>query len=156
MLLLRKLIVEHASPNQKATTSDFIQLLVQSLPVAQKKFTDDSFNQVVNYDMQVNVLKCAAMADGRFKIDLQVKVGVNKQGINRPLVPDMDVDIAFFDTLKPEWSSNTKPLYLKKHRIKNLTTKLSIVINKKPKIAVVDPYTYLLDANLEDNVQEIK
>ncbi|MEJ5996380.1 M1 family aminopeptidase [Pedobacter sp. Du54] len=154
--MLRKLIVEHENPNQKATTANFIQLLAKSLPLDQKKFAENSFNQVVNYDMSINVLGCKVLKNGKFKVDIAVKVVANKQGFNQPQTPDMDVDIAFFHTTKPEWNLHTKPSYLKKHRISSLATKLTIFTDKKPKVVAIDPYAYLLDANLEDNMQQLK
>ncbi|MES2653282.1 MAG: M1 family aminopeptidase [Bacteroidota bacterium] len=154
--VLRKLITKHESPNQKATTNDFNQLLNEVVPNDQKKFVDDSFNKVVDYNMSTTVLSAKPAADGRFKIELQVNVGLNKQGSNQLLAPDMDVDIAVFDQVKPEWDASTKPLFIKKYRIKSLQTKLTIFTNKKPKTVAIDPYAYLLDSNLEDNVQEIK
>ncbi|MBB2144399.1 hypothetical protein GM921_02795 [Pedobacter sp. LMG 31464] len=153
---LSDLIAKHANPNQRAKTKDLIGALYQLAPANQKKFIDDSFNQVINYQMKIKVLSCKALNNGKFSIDLQVSIGKNKQGVDKLLPPDMDVDLAFFSKPEIEWDRNTKPFYLKKHRFNQLETKLTIVTNQKPKTVAIDPYAYLLDGNLADNVQEIK
>lgn len=145
--VLRKLIIEHENPHQRATPNDFIKLLNEVVPTEQKKFVDDSFNQVVDYEMSVGLLSCKPIANGKFKIDLRVKVGVHKEGVDKVLIPDMDVDIALFD--------QTKIFSIEKYRINRLETKLTIISSKKPEKVAIDPYGYLLDANLEDNVQQI-
>jgi ABC-2 type transport system permease protein len=153
--VLRNLIVNHQYPNRKATTDDFMQLLNKVTPVEHRKFVDDSFNEVVDYQMSIKVLSCKSRADGKYQVDLQVNVGLNKQGAKQLLQPDMDVEIALFDKLKSNWNANTKPIYIKKYRIDNLNTQLRIITRIKPKVAVIDPYSFLIDANLADNLQEI-
>lgn len=154
--ILKNLIVEHENPHQKANAEDFIQLLIKSLPSTYKNLIDDSFNEVVNYDMQVNLLNCKVLTNGKVKIELHVKIGVNKKGIKQIQKPDIDVDIACFDTPKTEWTTNTKLNYLKKYRIKNSDTIITLITDKKPKYVAIDPFSYLLDANLDDNIQQIK
>ncbi|RYG18156.1 MAG: hypothetical protein EOO07_09590 [Chitinophagaceae bacterium] len=153
---LKSLIIKHGNPNKKATSSDFLNLLAKYIPADQRKFADESFSQVVEYDMRVQVVACKALPDGRFKLNLHVKIDLIKQGANTPQVPNMDIDIALFDKTKAEWDRNTPPSYFKKYRIHKAATNLTIVTTKKPKIVALDPYAYLLDANLEDNVMEIK
>ncbi|HTM97938.1 MAG TPA: M1 family aminopeptidase, partial [Pedobacter sp.] len=153
--VLKKLIDNYESPNSKASTDDFIRLLNEVVPISQKRFVGDSFNQVVDYQINIKVLSSKLLEDGNYKINLQVNIGLNKQGVEKLVLPDMDVDIALFDKPKPEWDKRTKPIYLKKYRIKNLSTPLTVITSKKPTTVVVDPYCYLLDADLEDNLQEV-
>ncbi|MES2419020.1 MAG: M1 family aminopeptidase [Bacteroidota bacterium] len=146
--VLSRLILQHKNPGPKATAAALVDALYRLAPPNQKKFIDDSFNQVVIYPMQLEVLACQAIANGKFRIDLAIKVNKEVPGINKPLLPDMDIDIAFFD--------DNGPFYLKKYRFHQFTTKLSIVVDKKPKSVTIDPYGYLLDGNLTDNTQDIK
>lgn len=153
---LRQLINEHASPHPKAKTSDLIDALKQVAPADQQKFIDDSFNKVITYEMGIKVLACKALADGKFKVDLQVNVAADQQGVAQPQPPAMDIDVAFFDQAQEAWNRNTKPLYLKKIRFDQLQSQLSILVDRKPKVVAIDPYAYLLDADQSNNVQVIK
>jgi ABC-2 type transport system permease protein len=153
---LRQLIAQHASPNKKAKAADLVSILNQVAPANQKRFIDDSFNQVVTYDIAVKVLTCKPIANGKFRTDLRVTAGLNRLGEDRLQSPDMDLDIALFDLPTDEWDKNTAPLYLKKYRVNKHETILSIITNKKPKAAAVNPYNYLPDADLSDNTEDIK
>lgn len=153
---LRNLIAQHENPNPKAKPEDLIAALYQLAPANQKKFIDDSFHQVVTYQLNVKVLACKAIENGKYKVDLQVGSAEHKQGVDKLLKPDMDIDLAFFDQADLDWNKNTKPIYFKKIRFDQQETKLSIVLDKKPKAVAIDPYGYLLDGNLADNIQTIK
>jgi ABC-2 type transport system permease protein len=153
--VLKNLIVNHQYPNRKATTDDFMQLLNEVTPVEQRKFVDDSFKEVVDYQMSIKVLSCKSIGGGNYQVDLQVNVGLRKQGTKELLTPDMDAEIALFDKAKTSWDATTKPIFINKYRIRNLTTHISIITQVKPKLAVVDPYSFLIDENLADNIQEI-
>ena len=41
--------------------------------------------------------------------------------------------------------------YLKKHKITSINNKLSIILDKKPVEAGIDPYNKLIDTNSDDN-----
>jgi ABC-2 type transport system permease protein len=153
---LRNLIIQHASPNPKAKPEDLIAELYQLAPANQKKFIDDSFRQVVTYQLKVKVLACKAIENGKYKVDLQIGAAEHKQGVDKLLNPDMDIDLVFFDHVDLDWNKNTKPIYFKKIRFDQQETKLSVVLDKKPKAVAIDPYGYLLDGNLADNIQAIK
>lgn len=154
--MLKELISNYENPKLRATSSDFTRLVFKYLPIEQRKFADDSFNQVVNYDMHVKVLKSVPRVDGSIKLELEISIALNKQGVDQPQKPDMDVDIALFNLPKSAWNKTTKPVYLKKHRFREFVNRLTIITAKKPNTVAVDPYAYLLDSNLEDNIQEIK
>lgn len=154
--ILKDLIVKHRNPNQKAITKDLIDGLLKAAPANQKNFINESFNQVVDYQMELKVLQCKKLANGKFSVDLLVNVGKNKLGFDRLLIPDMNIDLAFFIQPILDLDRNSKPIYLQKHRFNQLVTKLTLVVDQKPKTIALDPYGYLLDANLKDNMQELK
>lgn len=153
--ILKDLITKHRNPNQKALTKDLIDELMKAAPANQKNFIDESFNQVVDYQMELKVLQCKKLANGKFSVDLLVNVGKNKAGVNHLLAPNMDVDLAFFTQSQLDLDRNSKPTYFKKYHFDQLVTKLTIVVDQKPKTIALDPYGYLLDSNLKDNMQEL-
>lgn len=153
--ILKDLIAKHHNPNQKAITKDLIDELIKAVPANQKNFIDESFNQVLDYRMELKVLKCKQLANGTYSLDLQVNVGKNKAGVEKLLAPDMDIDLAFFSQSILDLDKNSKPIYLQKHRFNQLVTKLTIVVDQKPKTVALDPFGYLLDSNLKDNMDEV-
>ncbi|WP_316828844.1 ABC transporter permease/M1 family aminopeptidase [Pedobacter miscanthi] len=143
--VLHQLIINHEYPKTKATAADFVNaLLNQALP-EQKKFINDCFNQVVTYDLGIKVLACKALKYGKYKIDVEISAERLSDGGKQ--APDLEIDLACFNQLERDWNVNTKPIYLGKYHIKQNSTKISIVVNHKPKIVAIDPYRYLLDAD---------
>lgn len=154
--ILKDLIAKHRNPNHNAVTKDLIDELIKAAPANQKNFIDESFNQVMDYQIELNVLQCKKLPNGKFSVDLQVNVAKNKDGATELLAPDMYIDLAFFSQNQLNFNKNTKPFYFKKHHFNQLKTKLTFVVDQKPKTIAVDPYSYLLDANLKNNWVELK
>jgi ABC-2 type transport system permease protein len=48
-----------------------------------------------------------------------------------------------------------KELYLKKHKLINRETEITIIVDEKPKKVGIDPYLILIDRNRDDNVMNI-
>jgi ABC-2 type transport system permease protein len=154
--ILKDLLTKHQNPNRKAITKDLIDELMKAAPANQKSFIDESFNQVVDYKMELKVVQCKKLANSKFSVDLEINIVKNKSGIDQLLAPDMDVGLAFFDQPVLDLDRNSKPIYFKKYHFNQLITKLTIVVDQKPKTIALDPYGYLLDANLKDNMDEVK
>jgi ABC-2 type transport system permease protein len=154
--ILSELITKHRYPNLKAKASGLVNELYERATSIQQPFINESFNEVIDYNLSIAVLSCKPIPNGQFAIEVKINASKNKQGINKLLAPNMDVDIAVFNQLEVNWDRNTRPVYLRKHHINQLVTKLNLIVNEKPKIVAVDLYGYLLDANQKDNLQEIK
>ena len=153
---LAELIAKHRNPNRKAVTQDLIVALLKEAPANQRQFINESFNQVVDYKIELTVLESKLLPNGKCSVNLQVNVGKNKQGDEKLLATDMDIDIAFYDQHQLALNSNSKPFYLQKHRFNQRKTNLKIIVDHKPQTIAIDPFGYLLDANLKDNIVEVK
>ena len=152
--VLNQLIVDHAYPNPKASATDLVNaLLKEALPV-QRKFIDDCFNQVVTYDLGIKVLNCQQLKNGKYQLDISVDAARLSDGPKQ--LPDLEVEIGFFDQPEQNWGLETKPLYLQKYHINQQLTKFTIIVDRKPKTVAIDPYNYLLDADKSDHVVEVK
>lgn len=148
--VLHQLIVDHEYPKPKATANDFVIALLKQASPEQKKFINDCFNEVVTYDLGIKVLDCKALKNGKYKIDVEISAERLSDG-NKQL-PDLEVDLACFNQLEKEWDAKTKPVYFGKYHIKENKTKISIIVDRKPKTVAVDPYGYLLDEDRSDHV----
>jgi ABC-2 type transport system permease protein len=148
--VLHQLIVEHKYPMPKATAADLVNILLKKAPPKDKKFINDCFNKVVTYNMGVKVLNCKPLKNGKYHVDLLVDAERLSKG-NKQL-PDLEVDLACFDQLESDWDANTKPVYFQKYHFTQNKTKLSIIVNHKPKTVVIDPYGYALDDDRSDNI----
>jgi len=148
--LLQRFIVEHEYPKPKATANDFVNALLSQARPEQQKFINDCFNEVVTYNLGISMLDCKALKNGKYKID--VEIAVERLADGNKQLPDLEIDLACFNQLEREWNTKTKPVYFKKYHIKQNRTKISVVVDRKPKTVAVDPYGYLLDGDRSDNV----
>ncbi|WP_406827227.1 M1 family aminopeptidase [Pedobacter sp. KACC 23697] len=151
---LHQLIVEHKYPKPKATAADLVNLLLKQAQPKDKKFIKDCFNEVVTYDLGIKLIRCKALKDGKYSVDLEISTERISDGSKQ--LPDLDIDLACFDYLESEWDTNTKPIYYQKHHIGQNKTRLSIVVNHKPKTIAIDPYGYLLDVDRSNNIWVVK
>ncbi|MBO9675345.1 MAG: hypothetical protein J7577_17995 [Sphingobacteriaceae bacterium] len=152
--LLHQFIADHEYPKPKATANDFVNALLNQASPEQQKFINDCFNEVVTYNLGIRMLDCKALKNGKYKIDAEIAAervsGNNKQS------PVLEIDLACFNQLEREWDAKTKPLYFKKYKIKQNRTRISVIVDRKPKTIAVDPYGYLLDGDRSDNVAVLK
>jgi len=153
---LKDLVIKHAYPNQKVIATDLLEALIAVSTKEHHKFINETFNEVVDYEMGLKILSCKPLSNGKFSVDLQVNIGKHKQADAKLLAPDMDVDLAFFNQPQLDLDRKAKPFYIKKYRFNKSVTKLNVVTDQQPKTIAIDPYAYLLDANLKDNFQELK
>ncbi len=65
------------------------------------------------------------------------------------------IDIGIFAEEDVEGVMKEKLLYLKKHKITSIDTKLTIIVDKKPIEVGVDPYNKLIDSQSDDNRKKI-
>lgn len=154
--VLKQLIEQHSSPHQKAKAADLINALIEVAPAAQKGFIELSFNKVATYQLQLKVLSCKPMANGKFRLAIQANISQHQDGIEKALPPNMDVDVAVFKTQQVAWNRHTLPIYLKKHRFNKLENRLTLIVDAPPKSVAIDPYGYLLNEAPGDNIQDIK
>ncbi|WP_293789300.1 M1 family aminopeptidase [uncultured Pedobacter sp.] len=150
---LHQLILEHQYPKPKATAEDLVNALLRQAQPEDKTFINDCFNKVVIYDLGIHVLDCKKLNNGKYKVELEIAAERISDGSKQ--LPDLKIDLACFDALETDWKSCTKPIYSQKVHITQHKTRLSFIVNQKPKTVAIDPYGYILDENRSDNVRVV-
>ena len=155
---LQRLLGKYGFPHAKATTTDLLHELYLFASPIQAKTIDDLFRKVIVYDNSLQVVRCDSLPGGRFRLQLQVNMAKVDQSSGKPvsLTPDDVITIALFDKPAGQWDPHTRPVYLQQHHLSKAVSILSFEVDRKPAFAVIDPYGYLLDADQEDNMQELK
>jgi hypothetical protein len=152
---LQRLINAHAFPNKKAAASDLINELYATATPVQVNYIDDFLKKVIVYDNKLQVISCEPLPNGRFEIKLQVNI-IKKDQNGQIITPSDAVTLAVFNEPADAWNNQTQPAYLQRHHFSKAVTQLTIVVDKKPAAVAIDPYGYLLDEDLADNVQQVK
>lgn len=155
---LQGLIARHGFPYAKATTADLLTALCAEARPDQAKRIHDLFNKNMVYDNRLIVVRCDSLPNGQFKVQLEVSIGkTNETGTRTdPVTPDDLITIALYDVPADQWNRHTMPVYREQHHFNQARTILTIVVDKKPAVAVIDPYGYVLDADQGNNMVVIK
>lgn len=154
---LQRLLGKYGVSQTKATTTDLFRELCTGATPQQAKQIDDLFNKVIVYSNKLQVLRCDSLSPSRFRLQLQVNLAtIDQSGVQpQSLAPDEVMTIAVYDQPAAQWNRHTKPLYLKQHHFSRAVNIVTIELDKKPAGAAIDPFGYLLDADLDDNVQTL-
>ncbi len=152
---LSRLLQNYSFPNQKPDVHALMKELMKDVSSQQVKLIKDGFEKVVSYGMKIKFLSCKPLTNGKYNLTVEVGLAQMEDGSDRVTVPDLDVDIAVFKEQEEDWTSSSKPIYLKKHHFSKAKTIITIEVNEKPKVAAIDPFAYYLDEDLTDNVAQI-
>ncbi|MDF2189170.1 M1 family aminopeptidase [Paraflavitalea sp. CAU 1676] len=150
---LQNLLAKHGYPNQCALTTDLIKELKTGASTMEVAQIESLLEKVTEYDNQLTLKRVDTLSGGRYKVELEVKL-VKAAQVNGKLQAqrvDEMVTIGLFAQPSPQWDTHTKPLYLQQHHLTNGITRLTIEINQKPAVAILDPWCYLPDPNPSDN-----
>ncbi|HQR09789.1 MAG TPA: M1 family aminopeptidase [Casimicrobiaceae bacterium] len=108
---------------------------------------DDMFDSIVLYDNRAKSATARALPDGRYEVTL--KVIANKRRADElgkeTEVPLADwIDIGVLD-------ADNKPLFLEKRKLDREETEFTVIVDRKPVRAGIDPYNKLIDRRPKDN-----
>ncbi len=127
----------------KAQTPPDLQYLVE-----------DGFNRIVLYDNKAISASSQKMADGKYKVTLEVqarKSQADGSGAETRMPLADYIEIGVFSGKKDE----EKPLYLKKEKLTEEHRTFEIVVDREPTLAGIDPYNKLIDRNADDNMIDV-
>jgi ABC-2 type transport system permease protein len=113
---------------------------------------DDWFDNITIFDNRAVSATYAALPDGKYQVKIEVeskKYRADGKG-QEHLIPVRDlVDIGVLD-------ADGKFLYLQKQKIDQERQEFTVVVDKVPSDAGVDPLVKLIDRNPDDNVTAVK
>ncbi len=135
-------------------TGELIAALRAQTPPDLRYYIDDSFEKIVLYDNKVVSATVTPTADHRYKVTMVVeahKVRADGSGNETPMPMHDLVDIGVFTGPR----ETEKPLYLQKQWISGGRQTISVVIDRMPSRAGIDPYNKLIDRNADDNETDV-
>jgi len=143
------------APNQPYPDSRMlVDALMAQTPPELRYLVDDGFNRIVLYDNKAISATSQKTPDGRYKVMLKVqarKVQADQNGVESS-VPLADyIDIGVFEGKKDE----EKPLYMKREKITQEHQTFTIVVDREPTRAGIDPYNKLIDRISDDNMIDV-
>jgi ABC-2 type transport system permease protein len=145
---LRNLLHEKGGPHGRPTSADLLRHLHAVARPAQHALIDEWLNDVVFYDFSVDSARARPLANGKYEVTMRVTAA--KHRANEQALPLREsIDIGLF-------SADDKTLYLKKHELHDGAQDITVVVDKEPLFATVDPYVCRIDRNRFDNSRRVE
>lgn len=120
-------------------------------------YLEDTWHKITLYENRVLSAKAEKIADDRYRVTLQVKMGkryADEKGNETEATNTNDyVDIGVFtdDRVDENGKKWTQPIYLQRHKLTNGEHTITVEVKGKPVRAGIDPYNKLIDRVPDDN-----
>ena len=130
-----------------SNSTDLIERIRAVTPPQLQYMIDDFFETITLYDNRAVSAKAKALADGRFEVTFKVVAKKRKADAlgkenDAPLADWIDVGVL---------DADNQPLFLEKRKIDREETSFTVVVDRKPARAGIDPYNKLIDRRPKDN-----
>jgi aminopeptidase N len=112
---------------------------------------DDMFETITLYDNRATEAKAKALPDGRYEVTMKV---VAKKRRADELGKESDAPLADWIDIGVLDADN-KPLFLEKKKIDREEMEFTVIVDKKPARAGIDPYNKLIDRRPKDNTVSV-
>ncbi len=141
-------------------TLDFLRLLRAEAGHAHDALITDLFEKITLVDAKTTSATAVKRPDGKYEVTLQIaakKLYADGKGVETEAPLDEPFDIGVF-TAEPGTSGFTTAsvLYMQRQPIKSGTQTVTVVVDKLPTHAGIDPYNKRIDRNSDDNLMKIE
>jgi aminopeptidase N len=157
---LRSLIQQFAFKGAPYPTSRDLEsaLRAEAQPDQQQLITD-LFQHITLYDLKVTHAQTSPLPDGKWRLSMTVEAHkryADGKGEEKEAPLDEMIDIGAFTADPNEAAfSQEDVISLAAQRITTGANEVSIVLDKRPLVAGIDPYLKYIDRNWSDNVRTI-
>lgn len=155
---LRELVTQYGYPLRKPDPAYLIDALKRGANASEARLIDELFKKVIVFDNGIKILSNKPLPNKQQLITLEVNILKTDETSGKPvpLRPDDAVDIAVFDQQIMPNIIPPKPLYLQKHHFSKERSVIEIVVPASSVAIVLDPLSYMLDVNDQNNVAVLK
>jgi len=141
------------------TSEDLYKAIYAVTPDSLKYRVDDGFKEIVLYENRVMDSKTKVLDNGKWETSFTVnskKIYYDKNGKEDRIDDKKNlVDVGLFgeDVINDDGVTIKNPLYFKLKWLKPGDNTFTVVTDKKPLKAGIDPYNKLIDRNSDDNLK---
>jgi ABC-2 type transport system permease protein len=130
-----------------SNTTDLLTHIRAVTPPQLQYMIDDFFDSITLYDNRAISASAKKLADGRYEVSLKVFAKKRKADAlgkedDAPLHDWIDIGVL---------DADNQSLFLEKRKIETEETSFTLVVDKKPVRAGIDPYNKLIDRRPKDN-----
>jgi aminopeptidase N len=150
---LKKYIQQVAFQEAPYTTSlEFLDFLKAATPDSLQYIYTDMFENITLYDNKAVKASYDKLDNGLYSVKLRIETAkIRSDGHGN----EQAVGIRDYITFGV-FGAEGEELYLKKHFINTNKAELEFIVNELPERAGIDPYYFLVDRNVENNVIKVE
>jgi hypothetical protein len=138
------------------TSRDLVAELRAAAGPEYQQLITDLFEKIVLYDLAVTAAQVRPAGDG-YEVVLDIagkQFEANGHGAETEVPLDAWFQIAVFPASARD-VIELQPLYMKHHRVRSGTQRITVRVAKKPGAAAVDPFHLMIDRRRDDNVIQL-
>jgi len=150
---LRSFVAAQSGPAHQPKIDDLLQSIEVVTPPENRALVNEWTRDVILYDLSMTSVNTRRLPDGRFEVTMQVNVHKSRAD-ERELPVDESIEIGIFAT-DPDVASANDILHLAAHPLHNGANTITVIVDKQPSYAAIDPYLTRIDRNRFDNVKSV-
>src|SRR5947209_14025380 len=134
------------------TSQDFVDHLRKVTPPEFQYIYDDFFTNITLYENRVVSATYSQLPGGKYQVHVAAelkKFHADGRGQEQPVTPNDWVDIGVLDR-------EGHYLYLQKHKMEKENADFTLIVDKLPARAGIDPLNKLIDRKPDDNVIKVE
>ena len=157
---LRGLLAQYAfQPAPYPNPTDLIRRFREVAGPEHQQLITDLFENITLYDVKVTEASAKPRADGRWDVTLEVdarKLYADGKGAETEAQMDETFDVGVFTVEPGREGYDTKSVIAVERRpIHSGRQTITMVVDREPKVAGVDPFNKRIDRNSDDNLQTL-
>jgi hypothetical protein len=122
-------------------------------PLENRALVNEWTRDVILYDLTLTSASSRRLPDGRFEVTMQMNA--HKSRADEHELPfNESIEIGIFAT-DPDDASTNDFLHLAAHPLRSGANTVTVVVDKQPSFAAIDPYITRIDRNRFDNVKSV-
>ena len=144
------------------TTKEWYSYIQAATPDSLKYFIEDSFEKITLYSNKVTNATYKKIDGGNYEVTLDVESTKNYYGGNGKLLETGEtpnvIEIGVFenDTTNTNGMTIKSPIYLEKKWVRPGKSTFTIIVDKLPIKAGIDPYNKMIDRIPDDNLKAVE
>src|SRR3954470_13404403 len=152
-LALRTFVAAQRGPGHQPKIDDLLSSINDATPPQDRALVNEWTRDVILYDLTMTSATTRRLPDGRYEVTMQVNA--NKSRADEHDLPlNESIEIGIFTT-DPDGASANDRFHLAPHPLRSGANTITVIVDKQPAFAAIDPYLTRIDRNRFDNVKAI-
>jgi ABC-type transport system involved in multi-copper enzyme maturation permease subunit len=150
---LHTFIAAQSGPNHQPKIDDLLRVIEAVTPPENRALVNEWTRDVILYDLTMIAASTRRLTDGHFEVTMQVTAHKSRAD-ERELPINEAIEVGIFSA-DPDLATSNDILHIAVHPLHNGANTITVIVDKEPSFAAIDPYITRIDRNRFDNVKSL-